>query len=362
MKKLRIKNILVPIDFSEMSIQTIKSAKKLARRFGAQIHLAHIQDAIYPAGFIASTPMSTGEAIAIQRQNETCLLKALRNLAATLDLPPGNCHVLTTAPAFDAICRLVPILSIDLVVMPTHGRTGLRRLFLGSTAERIVQHSPVPVWVVRKHGNGLNKILVPVDFSVSSLEALNYAIEFAKAVTAKIIVFHAVHPGYAFTSDGYAMYDLSEVSKALHKSAQQQMREFVQAAKFDGVKFETIIRLGTAVEHICAFAKAEDVDLITTATHGRTGFDHVLIGSIAEQVVRHADRAVLVVPSHPKIRLQRLATPTVREHKRIVCRVAAKPRRSTALSRRITKRNRKLLSHALPERRKTNKFRESHSA
>ncbi len=359
MKTQNVRNILVPIDFSKMSIQAIETAKNLAHRFGARIHLVHIQDAIYPAGFMATMPMMTGDMIAIHDENEKRLRKRLRDLAARLDLSPDDCRVLTTAPAFDGICELARELSIDLVVMPTHGRTGLKHVFLGSTAERVVQHSSVPVFVVRKREGSLNKILVPVDFSRCSLDALNYVIEFGEKVAAKIIIFHAVDLGYAYTSDGYAMYDLSQITETLRKDAERQMREFVRAAKFGSVKFETAIREGPPVEEICAFAKGEDIDLIVTATHGRTGFKHVLIGSMAENIVRHADRPVLVVPSHPEIRAM---TPSKRARPdRIECGIhrsaAQVPNETTTAGR-----YRKPVRHPFPERRNVNKFRESHLA
>jgi nucleotide-binding universal stress UspA family protein len=340
-----------------MSIQAIETAKTLARHFGARIHLLHVQETMYPAGFMAPTPMMTGDVVAIQLGNEERLRGRLRDLAARLDLSPDNCHVLTVMPVFDAICEMTRKLLIDLVVMPTHGRTGLKQVFLSSTAERVVQHSPCPVLIARQRAGGMSKILVPVDFSCCSLDALNYAIDFARSVTAKIIAFHALQLGYAYTSDGYAMYDLSEVMKVLRKNAERRMREFVRTAKFGSVRFETAISFGAPVEEICAFAKAKDADLVITPTHGRTGFKHVLVGSIAEQVVRHADRPVLVVPSHPATRVATL------QHRKdpalINCgvrRCAPRARKNGSMARRY----REPLRHAFPERRKTNKFRESH--
>jgi len=359
MKKLAIRNILAPIDFSELSIQAIETAKKLARRFDARIHLVHIQDAMYPAGFMATTPMMTGDAIAIHCENKKKLRERLCDLAARFDLSPADCYVLSTPPAFEAICEAVRRLSIDLVVMPTHGRTGLKHVFLGSTAERVMQYSSVPVFVVRKRKGRLNRILVPVDFSSCSLDALNYAIKFADKVAAKIIIIHAVQLGNAYTSDGYAMYDLSQITKTLRKNAERQMRQFVRAAKFGSVKFDTAIQVGSAVEEICAFAKEEDVDLIVTPTHGRTGFKHLLIGSIAENIVRHADRPVLVVPSHPEIRA------TIVSKRAHPAQISCGIRRSTAqVPKQITAagRYRKPIRHPFPERRNVNKFRESHLA
>ena len=102
-----------------------------------------------------------------------------------------------------------------------------------------------------------------------------------------------------------------------------------------------------------------DVDLIITATHGRTGFKHLLMGSVAEQVVRYARRPVLVVPSHPETRMANLARGTRRA--RLSTGQRPKSRRLAISSGKVAKRNQKQPRHPFPERRKTNKFRESHS-
>jgi len=198
--------------------------------------------------------------------------------------------------------------------MPTHGYTGVTRVFLGSTAERIVQHSPCPVLVIRadKKGGwssrdrktkGINSILVPVDFSPSSFQAFGYALKFAERVAARVIVLRVVQLGEPFTADGYAMYDLSPLIEAARKSAEVQMQQFLRLAKISRVKVDSVIHVGLPASAICDFAKEHEVDFIITATHGLTGFEHLLIGSVAERVVRHADRPVLVVPSHPELRV-----------------------------------------------------------
>jgi nucleotide-binding universal stress UspA family protein len=367
MKKPNIKTIVVPIDFSKLSKPAIETAKDLARRFDATIHLAHVHEFYYPPGFIAPLPLSI---IAYRDDAATRRTGRLRMLAKKNGLAVENCHFLDGAPTFNEICNLARQISADLIVMPTRGYTGLAHLFSGSTAERIVQHSPCPVLVTRpkkmagrissdgKVGN-INTILVPVDFSEFSFQALKYAIEFAERVVAKLVIFHAAHFGHAFTADGYGMYDLSTLIEAARKDIERQMEKFVRLAKFRRVKFETAVQVGPPVSEICAFAEQRDVDLIIMATHGRTGFKHLLIGSVAEQVVRYARRPVLVVPSHPEVRATRLSGGTRRAQKSTGKR--AKSQASLISTKRLTKRNRKLVAHAFPERRKTNKFRESHS-
>jgi hypothetical protein len=149
------------------------------------------------------------------------------------------------------------------------------------------------------------------------------------------------------------------LQKAAGKTAERKMREFIQSVNFGAVKFETVFTEASPVIDICAFAKDHAVDLIITSTHGFTGFTHVLIGSIAEQLVRHAPCSVLVVPSHPHVRTANLARSLGAKVNRIV-----RQRQSPNVPRGKagTRKDRKIATHAFPERRKTNKFRESHAS
>ena len=316
MKTLNIQNIIVPIDFSKMSVQAIQIAKRLARRFGASIHLAHVRHLNYAADFVAPVPPMVPFAFTpYEHDAARSVLKELEEVASECGVSSATCAVLSGAPPFDEICRLGQTIPADLIVMPTHGRTGLKHVFLGSTAERIVQHSSCPVLVTRgsalQANNGsrfrIKTILVPVDFSNCSREGLHYAIAFANEFGAKIILVHATYLGYVYSSEGTAIYDIPGLQKAARKTAERKMRELVRSVNFGAVKFATAFTDGSPVIDICAFAKDHDVDLIITSTHGFTGFTHVLIGSIAEQVVRHAPCSVLVVPSHPHVRAANLA-------------------------------------------------------
>jgi len=363
MKKPAIQKILVPIDFSSPSIEALRAANTLARQFSAAIHLGYVYTFGFPSDWIAVPAPLPDWAPPVGENPEIRLKAKLREVAQTFGVAETHCHLRNGAPPFDQICRLARDIQADLIVTATHGYKGVRHLLLGSTAERLVQHASCPVFVCRGMARKIDKVLVPVDFSSCSLGALNYAIEFANSAGAKIIVFHALDLSYAYTADGYAMYDLSVLTTAAQKETERQMREFIAAVKFGGVKFETAIRVGMPVDQICGFAADEDVDLIITATHGRTGFKHVLIGSVAENVVRHADRAVLVVPSHAHKHAKDLAGRAKRARA-----LPLSKRRQPATkqmprgTRRSTRRLGKIAAHPFPERRKTNKFRESHFA
>jgi nucleotide-binding universal stress UspA family protein len=368
MKMPVMKTILVPVDFSKLSRLAIESANDLAHRFGASVHLVHVHEFYYPSGLLVPVPMpilTYGDDAATRRT------RRLRMLSKRSGLDSENCHFLTGAPTFNEVCNLAREISADLIVMPTHGYTGLNRLLGGSTAERIVQHAPCPVLVTRpatksssRHASkgyrlrSIDRILVPVDFSQTSFQALEYAIEFARRTVAHLIIFHAVDLGPALTADGYAMYDLSAVEEAVRRGAEEQVQRFVRLAKFRSVQFETVVSMANPISGICDLAEDRNVDLIITATHGRTGFKHLLIGSVAEQVVRHAPRSVLVIPSHPDVRLARLTTRTSKI--KIVAGPSEKKGLSLTSTHHTTKQTRKTSAHPFPERRKINKYRESH--
>jgi nucleotide-binding universal stress UspA family protein len=327
MKKLSIRNILVPTDFSKMSLQVIEPAKWLAGRFAASIHLVHVHESDYPAGFVAPAPPFS--VTPYEQEAKERVAGELNALAHKYGVPAARCHVLSGAPAFNEICGLAGEIRADLIVMPTHGRTGLEHMFLGSTAERIVRHSPCPVFVMRQRGKNLSekkagykKILVPVDFSDCSREGLRYAIAFAGRFGAKLIVLHVIRLPYAYISDLYGIYQPSLLAGEARKGAARRMQKLLQTMEFGDVKLQTAITTGTPTQEICSFSAKKDVNLIITSTHGLSGLKHVSTGSIAEQVVRHASCPVLVVPSHPKVRMAKLP-----KRRRRKTRAMASPRR-----------------------------------
>src|SRR5215831_16366520 len=314
MKKLSIRNVLVPIDFSTISIQTIETAKRLAHRFDASIHLVHVHQRQYLGDFMGPLMPVAKVRVSFEQHRRKKLAEELKMVAQAHSLSPDLIHPLEGASAFHEICRLAQQIPADLIVMPTHGYTGLRRVLLGSTAERVVRYSPCPVFIVRekkqrsKTGRGLSisTILVPVDFSSSSRQGLQYAIGFANEFAARMSLLHAVYLGYIYSSEEIPI-DIPLLQKAARENAEQQMRKLVRTVNFGSAKIETMFTEGSPVQDICAFAKDHDTDLIITSTHGLTGLKRVLIGSVAEKVVRHAPCSVLVVPSYPKIRLANLA-------------------------------------------------------
>ncbi|HEX8899359.1 MAG TPA: universal stress protein [Chthoniobacterales bacterium] len=304
----RIKNVLVPIDFSERSLEALELAQTLTKQFGAELHLAHIYERDFPLTTVMAMPLALPPV-----QVGQGVRRHLKEVAKKrgLDMRPGNYHAIEGRPA-DEVCELARQHSMDLIVVSTRGNTGLKHLVLGSTAERIVRYSPCPVLVVHpqnrngksgKRGVTFDKILVPIDFSACSLKGLEFAKGLAGKFGSKLVLLNSVAFQYYITSDEYARYDLPLLMQQAEKASRTQMRELIQNTDWEGIEVRPSLRIGHAGQQICVQAAEDDVDLIVTSTHGTTGFKHILVGSTAEYVVRHAGRPVLVVPSHDRPRL-----------------------------------------------------------
>ena len=233
----------------------------------------------------------------------------------------GNVSALEprTGVAYEEICAAARELKTDLIVVATHGYTGYKRMFLGSTAERVVQHSRCPVLVVRQridHWNGsidprtrtgfrLTKILVPTDFSKCSQVAFDCGVQLARDFDAGLRLVYVINPhAYPF-GDKYAALDPDELIRETEDAAQKRMCSMAARAK---ARYSVQVIHGSPAVQICNAAN-EDVDLIVICTHGRTGPLHLLIGSVAEHVVRYARCPVLVIPARPSLK-----TGKVRNH------------------------------------------------
>jgi nucleotide-binding universal stress UspA family protein len=307
---LKIKNVLVPLDFSPASYAALRFALPLQRHFSANLHLVHVLPAHSPLSGLADLPMVAPD-VEIGRRVQRDLAESAQKHGAVTQ--SGNLHV-RRGRTYTEICSLARQANIDLIVISTQGNTGLKHLALGSTAERVVRYSPCPVLVVRdapqadKGSNGkapprtsaIGRILVPTDFSECSMKGLAYAKQLANEFGARLILLHSVPIRYFVGGHEYARYDFPLLMQQSERVAQKQMRSLIANTQRKGVKVEHSIEIGHAGQQICARAEAEQADIIVASTHGRTGLKHILMGSTAEYVVRHAQCPVLVVPSHER--------------------------------------------------------------
>jgi len=194
----------------------------------------------------------------------------------------------------------------DLIVVGTRGKTGLAHILLGSTAERVIRGAPCPVLSVRTDSADLEdervlarpvrleRILVPVDFSDCSLDALEYAVVVAQQAKASLMLLHVLEPvsyGLDFT--------LSHMRTREHvrESWTKRLKELTSSHQHSHVAMEFQLRGGLPADSILDSAQTLPCDLIVMGTHGRRGISHTISGSVAEAVLRKSHCPVIAVRS-----------------------------------------------------------------
>jgi universal stress protein A len=169
-----------------------------------------------------------------------------------------------------------------------------------SSRTRIVSSRPAKAGAKRTRGSrrsaiNINRILVPIDFSDHSKRALEYAIPFAEQFTASIDLIYVVEPTMYPADFSFGQVGFPNVEDELRKRGAEELDELIGneiAGRIPAIK---VIRTGKPFYEIDQYAEETGIDLIIISTHGHTGVDHILFGSTAEKVVRHAPCPVLVV-------------------------------------------------------------------
>lgn len=214
----------------------------------------------------------------------------------------------------------------DVIVVGTAGKTGLAHILLGSTAERIIRTAPCPVLAVRMEQSGaeqgggsmsypaaLDRIVVPIDFSDCSFDALEYAAIVAQRTQASVQLLHVLEPvsyGLDFT------LPLSAARAQKRKAATRQLAGLVAALEVANVKAESLVRGGLPGDSILDAARTWSADIIVMGTHGRRGLSHAFYGSVVESVLRKSHCPVLTVrspkfhPDHRRVVSAQPAAPT----------------------------------------------------
>jgi nucleotide-binding universal stress UspA family protein len=148
----------------------------------------------------------------------------------------------------------------------------------------------------------IRRILFPTDFSEPAEYAWPYALTFAQEFGAEVHLIHVIAPPPRLTEAYAVNFDPERMVKSLTDEANASMDRQVEAAKSRGLIFRSEVRVGVDYREIIDYATKHDIDLIVMATHGRTGLAHVLLGSVAEKVVRKAPCPVLTI-KHPALKM-----------------------------------------------------------
>lgn len=189
----------------------------------------------------------------------------------------------------------------DLILMGTHARTGLNRLLLGSVTERVVRLASIPVLVSRaENASGIfQRILVPLDVESNQTVLLETAKNLALSLQAKLHFVHVIPDTLVPLGDpvgAYSAFDYAGLSKSLEETGILTLQNALEVSK-ECQPTRTILHANTEQIHnlISQTAKDAHSDLIVMTTHARTGFDRLLLGSVAQAVVHHASVPVLLL-------------------------------------------------------------------
>lgn len=298
--EIKIESILVPLDFSELSLDALRYATAIAKKFGAPVHLVHVTEEEKKAPEISTAALSVRQTASSMESLRDELLGHGTQVGGFW---PEECHVRTGQP-YQEICTLANEIDASLIIVGTRGHAGLKRILLGSTAERVARFAARPVIVVRRPRSGkrkrfvLQKILVPIDFSSCSMTSAMYAALLAKAFDANLSLLHVFARQMPLASGETTRNAFNKNDTIALDNARFDMECFTQLDFLRGVKRETDISAGDAVDEICREAGQAATDLVVISTHGRSGFNRMLLGGVAEHVLRCAQCPVMVVPSH----------------------------------------------------------------
>ncbi|PEN15220.1 universal stress protein [Longibacter salinarum] len=320
---LNVNSILLARDFSPVSNQAFRYTLDFAQRTGATLHVLYAQ-------VLHEDPTQPGEELKPAGDiNEIRRHLSLHADGKKVDRSVFDVEikeaVVRDVAAAPAILNYASEHDIDMIGLGTHGRRGLRRFLLGSVAEEVVRRADRPVLTVRgeedeartEDFHPAKKILVPIDFSDPSREALRYGLALGALYDASVEVLHVIeqklHP--AFYVGGVT--DIRDIDPNIEKKVKERLQKFIDEtvqlgapvpggpdAEAASVPVRSSITphviVGTVDTEVPAFIDENDVDLVAMSTKGQTGLDRVLLGSVAEKIVRLSSCPVLTVKSTGK--------------------------------------------------------------
>ena len=270
-----MKRILVPVDFSEYSVEALKVAAQIAQKNNFEIIILHLLELPHQSTDAYGNGNSIPEIIFFKN-------KAIDKLEELMDSPFLKGIEIFESIEFNKVdigvidaCKKN---NVDLIVMGSHGTSGFNELLVGSNTEKVVRYSKIPVLVIKKGVKefNANHMVFASDFSKETRKPFRKMLEFAKLFNSKLSLVTICTPSSFKTT----------------LSTEKNMDNFV--ANFDMENYSTHIYNDTNIENgIINFANSVNADLIGICTHGRTGLAHFYNGSISEDLVNHASKPVI---------------------------------------------------------------------
>jgi nucleotide-binding universal stress UspA family protein len=299
------KNILVPTDCSGFDREAIKVALRIAERGDAKVNLVRVLTTGAFFGMAASPDGAALSGEAIRQEHDTALAELYALAAECRNTGDYNVTVsLESGPVPDALESYAKRNEVDLIVISSHGRSGISRLSLGSVTDSLIRHTTIPVLVVKPPSSYLNpqvreafrKIVVPLDGSALAEQVLSQVMTLAGLDDAEIRLLYVLKPELVdgnYSADRALPWWEKDVA-----AAQAYLFGTAEALRRKGFAVTTDVVIGESVaEQITDYAGREQCDLISIATHGRGGLSRMMRGSVGDAVMRSARTCVLVF--HP---------------------------------------------------------------
>ncbi|HEU5169919.1 MAG TPA: universal stress protein [Gemmatimonadales bacterium] len=296
-------DILVPLDGSALAEEALPIAATLARRRHARLHLVSVQIPFFPLGSgleVADLTEKAEQAIHEGIRQHLCTVA--QRIAASYGVTVTSA-VLDGAPA-PRLAEYARSNGISLIVMTTHGRSGFSRFWLGSVADQLLRRATVPVLLLRgdeRRGLGtFQSVLVALDGAPDTEAVLEPAAAVATPMEgAEWTLLRVVEPPAPIVTPAgvYPAYVAPELLEQQQRDATAYLETVAGRLRARGLRVTTRVLLGGAVaEQIVEFAREQRSDLIAVGTRGAHGMERLLVGSVADKVIRGAGQPVLVVP------------------------------------------------------------------
>ena len=300
--RVQFKKILCATDFSDYSNLTVSYGAALAREFGSRLIICHVIDlssvAIY--GEFQLDPVGQQNRIIDDANDQLAKL--------TGDQPVDWEPMITVGKPADEILRAVEEEKIDLVISATRGRTGLKRLILGSVTERLMLTLPCPLLVLRSperkfvspadHAFRLKKILVGCDFSPDSDQAFNHALSLAQEFEAELHLANVIETPAQANLNKSESSSAAEIQEDYRNLIRQKLKDQVPEEARNWCTPQTAILEGQPYEELANYAESEEIDMIVMGIRGHSLMKTLFLGSTTDRVVRRSPCPVLSVGVH----------------------------------------------------------------
>lgn len=299
------KNVLYTTDFSQYSDYALDYAKAFASmQPDGRIDCLHVIDDGGSAEYVILGGMYEANTYHEEMLNSAreSASKQLAHIETKQDHLGVNVHThLKQGHIAEQVVAAAEELGDDLIVIATHGRSGLSGMIFGSTCEKVVRSSGIPVLTIKHPEHDfvtdkgdtveLARVMCPVDFSNLSLSVLPRCEQICRDFNATLVLTHVVDPRWEFPEvNAQAVFNNTD---HLMKKSTEYLNDL--ADKIEGVNVEVCIKEGSPAKVLAHLSDEENIDLVVMPTHGRGGIKHMLLGSTAERVVRLAHCPVLTI-------------------------------------------------------------------